>query len=61
MITSTTPMFVAVLGRIFLHEPCGVFEVVVIAATLVGILIVMQPPFLFEAILLVNVEEQEVL
>ena len=61
MITSTTPMFVAVLGRVFLKEPCGLFEAAVIAATLGGIFIVMQPPFLFEAILLVNVEEQEVL
>ena len=57
MITSTTPMFVAVLGRVFLKEPCGLFEAAVIAATLGGIFIVMQPPFVFEALLEETVEQ----
>lgn len=47
MIMAASPIWVTILGRLFLKESCGVFEVVTISATMVGIVIVMQPPILF--------------
>lgn len=50
MIGLSAPLFVAVLGRIFLKEPCGVFETINITVCLIGTVIVMQPPFLFGSV-----------
>ena len=47
MISATSPVFVTLLARIFLQEPCGVFEVLNIIVTMVGVVIVMRPPFIF--------------
>ena len=47
MISAASPIFVTLLARVFLKEPCGIFEVFNVTATLAGVVIVMQPPFLF--------------
>lgn len=47
MISATSPVFVTIYARIFLKEEFGVFEVVKIVFTLVGVVIVMQPPIIF--------------
>ena len=51
MISSTAPIFVTFLGFILLKESCGTFELFNIMFTLIGIVIVMQPPFIFDRIL----------
>ncbi len=48
MIAASAPVFVAVLARIFLREPCGVFQIATMTLTMLGVLIVIQPPFLLE-------------
>ena len=47
MISATAPIYVSLLGRIFLKESCGLFEVVLTTVIMGGVLIVMQPPMLF--------------
>lgn len=47
MISATSPIYVSILGRIFLKEVCGVFEVFVVTFIMFGVLIVMQPPMIF--------------
>ncbi len=48
MIVASTPAFVAVFAWIFLKERCGPFQLATMAVTLVGVAIVMQPPFIFD-------------
>ena len=48
-ISATSPVFVTIFARIFLKEKFGPFEVGNLVVTLVGVVIVMQPPFIFGA------------
>lgn len=43
----SSPVFVAISARIFLKEPCGVTQIVTIMVTLVGVILIARPPFLF--------------
>ncbi len=44
MIIASTPIFVAIIGWSCFDKPCGVFQTFIITVTLIGVLIVMQPP-----------------
>lgn len=47
VIIFSTPVFVAIFSRVFLGEPCGLFNVFTIALTLLGIVFIVKPPSLF--------------
>lgn len=47
MMVATKPMFVTISARLFLKEPCGIFEIVNIVMMVVGVFFVMKPPFVF--------------
>lgn len=47
VIIFSTPVFVAIFSRIFLGEPCGLFNIFTIALTLLGIVFIVKPPALF--------------
>ncbi|KAF4531657.1 hypothetical protein B566_EDAN018104 [Ephemera danica] len=47
VIVFSVPVFVAVFARIFLKEPCGIFHVVTILLTLVGVVLITRPPMVF--------------
>lgn len=48
VIIFSTPVFVAILSRIFLGEKCGLFNIFTICLTLLGIVFIVKPPSLFE-------------
>lgn len=43
----SSPVFVTIFARIFLKEPCGVTQVTTIIVTVVGVVLISRPPFLF--------------
>ena len=47
MITSVKPVVITLLSCVLLKEPCGLFEVFNLVLVIVGIFLVVQPPFLF--------------
>ncbi|XP_075526915.1 solute carrier family 35 member G1-like isoform X2 [Dermacentor variabilis] len=47
VIIFSVPVFVSALGRIFLKEPCGLFHVVAVLVTLVGLALITKLPLLF--------------
>lgn len=47
MIYSIRPLMVAILAWFFLKEALGILEAVLIIISAAGILLVMQPPFIF--------------
>lgn len=47
VIIFSTPVFVAIFARLFLKEPCGYFNVVTIILTLIGVVLITRPPFIF--------------
>ena len=47
IISSLRPVFITILARFALKEPCGLFELFNIPLSLLGIFFVMQPPFVF--------------
>lgn len=47
VIIFSTPVFVALFAWIFLKEPCGVFNVITIALTLCGIVLITRPRAIF--------------
>lgn len=47
VIVFSVPVFVAVFAYIFLKEPCGLFNVVTIILTLIGVVLIRRPTFLF--------------
>ncbi|XP_054279903.1 solute carrier family 35 member G1 [Macrosteles quadrilineatus] len=49
VIVFSVPVFVAIFARIFLKEPCGLFNVVTILLTLIGVILITRPPFMFGA------------
>lgn len=47
VIIFSTPVFVAIFARVFLKEPCTLFNVVTINMTLLGVVLITRPPFVF--------------
>jgi len=47
VVVFSVPVFVAIFARIFLKEPCGWFNVVTVVLTLIGVVLITRPPFLF--------------
>lgn len=47
VIIFSTPVFVAIFARLFLKESCGIFNVFTIILTLVGVVLITRPPFIF--------------
>lgn len=47
VIIFSVPVVVAVFARIFLKEPCGLFHYFTLLLTMLGVLMVSKPPFLF--------------
>ncbi|TMW49091.1 hypothetical protein DOY81_005825 [Sarcophaga bullata] len=47
VIIFSTPVFVAIFARVFLKEQCSLFNVVTIILTLVGVVLITRPPFVF--------------
>ncbi|KAH8278629.1 hypothetical protein KR018_006313 [Drosophila ironensis] len=47
VIIFSTPVFVAIFARAFLKEPCTLFNVLTINMTLVGVVLITRPPFVF--------------
>ncbi|XP_050070445.1 solute carrier family 35 member G1 [Anopheles maculipalpis] len=47
VIIFSTPVFVAIFARLFLREACGMFNVITIILTLIGVVLITKPPFLF--------------
>ena len=43
----SSPFFVYVFACIFLGEACGVFQIVMVIATLTGVMLIARPTFLF--------------
>lgn len=48
VIIFSTPVFVAIFAKLFLREPCGIFNVLTIFLTLVGVVFITRPPALFD-------------
>ena len=47
MLLCAKPAFVTLLSRIFLKEACGIFEIFNLVLVFTGIVLVIQPPFIF--------------
>ncbi|KAJ6636567.1 Solute carrier family 35 member G1 [Pseudolycoriella hygida] len=47
VIIFSTPVFVAIFARLFLKEPCGLFNVITVILTLIGVVLITRPTFLF--------------
>ncbi|XP_041972349.1 solute carrier family 35 member G1 [Aricia agestis] len=47
VIVFSVPVFVALFARVFLKEPCGIWNTISIVLTLVGVILITHPPFLF--------------
>lgn len=47
VIIFSTPVFVAIFARIFLNEQCSLFNIVTIVLTLMGVILITRPPFIF--------------
>ncbi|XP_011698104.1 PREDICTED: solute carrier family 35 member G1 [Wasmannia auropunctata] len=47
VIVFSVPVFVAIFARIFLKEPCGLFNVATICLTLIGVILITRPPLIF--------------
>lgn len=47
VIVFSVPVIVAIFARIFLKEPCGLFHYFTLFLTMIGVLLITRPPFLF--------------
>ncbi|CAF4885118.1 solute carrier family 35 member G1 [Pieris napi] len=47
VIVFSVPVFVALFARVFLKEPCGIWNTISIILTLVGVILITHPPFIF--------------
>ncbi|XP_012552430.1 solute carrier family 35 member G1 [Bombyx mori] len=47
VIVFSVPVFVALFARVFLKEPCGMWNTISIILTLIGVILITHPPFLF--------------
>ena len=43
----SSPVFVVIFARVFLKESCSIVHVVLIAFTMIGVILVIQPPIIF--------------
>ncbi len=48
LINVSTPIFVAILAKMFLSENCCTFQFAIMAITIIGVIIVIRPPFLMD-------------
>ncbi|KFB43565.1 AGAP001214-PA-like protein [Anopheles sinensis] len=58
VIIFSTPVFVAIFARLFLREACGMFNIITIFLTLIGVVLITKPPFLFGDNLVTIIDEQ---
>ena len=47
MISAMQPVCATIIARFYLNEACGPFEIINVFMALIGITIVLQPPFIF--------------
>ncbi|XP_069684085.1 solute carrier family 35 member G1 [Periplaneta americana] len=47
VVVFSVPVFVAIFARLFLKEPCGLFNAISVCLTLVGVVLITRPPILF--------------
>lgn len=47
VIVFSVPVFVAIFARLFLKEPCGLWNIVCVLLTLIGVVLITRPPLLF--------------
>lgn len=47
VIIFSTPVFVVIFARLFLKEQCGLFNVLTVILTLIGVALITRPPMLF--------------
>ncbi|XP_043521928.1 solute carrier family 35 member G1-like isoform X2 [Frieseomelitta varia] len=47
VVVFSVPVFVAIFARIFLKEPCGIFNVITVCLTLIGVILITRPPLIF--------------
>lgn len=47
VVVFSVPVFVAIFARIFLKEPCGLFNVITVCLTLIGVVLITRPPIIF--------------
>ncbi|XP_051168938.1 solute carrier family 35 member G1 [Leptopilina boulardi] len=47
VVVFSVPVFVAIFARIFLKEPCGLFNVITVCLTLIGVVLITRPPLIF--------------
>uniref|UniRef100_A0A1B6E1D0 EamA domain-containing protein n=1 Tax=Clastoptera arizonana TaxID=38151 RepID=A0A1B6E1D0_9HEMI len=47
VVVFSVPVFVAIFARLFLKEPCGMFSVITVTLTLIGVVLITRPPFIF--------------
>lgn len=47
VIVFSVPVFTAIFARMFLKEPCGLFNVFSVVLTLIGVVLITRPPLLF--------------
>lgn len=47
VIIFSTPVFVAIFARLFLKEPCGIFNAITVVLTLIGVVLITRPPIIF--------------
>lgn len=52
VVVFSVPVFVAIFARLFLKEPCGIFNVISIILTLIGVVFITRPPFLFGKVII---------
>lgn len=59
VIVFSVPVFVSIFARIFLKEPCGIFNVISIVLTLIGVILITRPPIIFGSVAksLLNIDE----
>lgn len=47
VIVFSVPVFTAIFARMFLREPCGLFNVFSVIVTLIGVVLITRPPIIF--------------
>lgn len=47
VIVFSVPVFVCIFAYIFLKEPCGVFNIITIVLSLIGVILIKRPTFIF--------------
>lgn len=46
-IVFSAPVYVSIFACLLIHEPCGVFQIVTVLLTVVGVVLISKPTFLF--------------